>query len=165
MMTATKEPTRQDINDACAHFERLVRLGAFTTEDSLHVHVLVCAANLDIERAERIANLERQNHVLQECLTKHQSIARYQLRHDMSDISERCWCASWIMGNEFALWSIVQNGPCKWGQDEVDEGDIARLKEFSDISGGWFYWDDEEGEKFVPTDEWVKMVEAHNARD
>lgn len=64
-MTTTKEPTRQDINDACAHFERLVRLGALTAEDAVHVYVRVYAANLDGERAERIATLEQQISALQ----------------------------------------------------------------------------------------------------
>jgi hypothetical protein len=88
----------------------------------------------------------------------------------MSDISEKCWCAGWIMGLEDALWHAVQHGPKKFGQGEITQGNIDELKRLSQKAGGWcVFADDEYGTKievemfeicFVPVEEWKKIYDA-----
>lgn len=96
-----------------------------------------------------------------------QRIARDRLRQAMSDLSEDCWCAQWLMGTEFALWRFVQNGPSKWGQwgqGTVGRDDIIELKALSELCKGWFVWDDEKGETFVPMMQWIEMFDEHEKR-
>ena len=88
---------------------------------------------------------------------------RDTLRQLMSDISEDCWCAGWLIGTEFALWQFVLDGPGDWGQDSVSQAQIDELKRLSELVGGWFYWDDDPDHfdaTFIPMAEWLVM---HNA--
>jgi hypothetical protein len=91
--------------------------------------------------------------------------ALYQL---MSDISEDCYCAGWMHGNEFTLWEIVSDPSVdhEYGRGSVDDDDIAKLRELSAEIGGWIRWrnDDDDpllpvedwGPVFVPMDEWLR---------
>jgi hypothetical protein len=79
--------------------------------------------------------------------------ALYQL---MSDISEACYCAGWMSGNEYTLWEMVSNPSASrnYGMDEVDATDLADLREMAAESGGWIRWRDDEEDQTLPSTEW-----------
>ena len=80
----------------------------------------------------------------------------------MSDLSERCWCAGWMMGLEFALWAFVSgdDAPGPYGQDAITEDDVTELRDLHARCGGWWRWDDDHAELFVSTADWIAIVEA-----
>jgi len=88
----------------------------------------------------------------------------------MSEISEDCWCAGWLIGLEFDLWQALAEGPREYGAGKIGAGDIARLRLLSDECGGWIAWRRAEdprdsGEEFVPIGEWrARYAEARAAR-
>jgi hypothetical protein len=81
--------------------------------------------------------------------------ARERLPALMSEISEDCWCAGWLHGTEYALWKMVEHGAGKWGQGEVTQAQVDRLKRLSELADGWFAWRDGDGPEFVPMERWV----------
>jgi hypothetical protein len=99
--------------------------------------------------------------------------ALYQL---MSDISENCYCAGWMHGNEYTLWKMVADPTAsrRYGQSEVTDEEIAELKAISDDIGGWIRWHDDEdepdlgaeewGPRFEPLAEWQARYERHMAQ-
>jgi hypothetical protein len=87
----------------------------------------------------------------------------------MSDISEDCWCAGWLMGCEYSLWSIKENAEDRtWGMAWVSDDDCAKLRELSAQCGGWWIWDREAGGNvFLTLEEWeplyaTRMKELEN---
>jgi hypothetical protein len=79
----------------------------------------------------------------------------FVLAQTMSSISERCYCAGWMMGCEYTLWdAVVNRRPTDWGQGRITERDIQALQWLSDCAGGWIVWDDDTSETFVPIEEW-----------
>jgi hypothetical protein len=84
-------------------------------------------------------------------------IAAQALALEISGLSEKYYCASWLIDCEYTLWSFVQGAPRDWGFGEVTEEECAFLKGMSERAGGWIVWDDEVGgELFVPADEWTR---------
>ncbi len=95
--------------------------------------------------------------------------AANSLRDLMSDTSEEHYCAGWLMGLEYSLWAMCENGPTRWGLGHVEQGTIDELLRLSAAAGGWWVWHDGDdsnaetedtfcsGELFVPIDEWKKM--------
>jgi hypothetical protein len=73
----------------------------------------------------------------------------------MSNISEECYCAGWMMGLEYALWDMVLGGSRRYGQSEASEAQVTEMRRLSERAGGWVRWQDDVGEVFVPLDEWV----------
>jgi hypothetical protein len=97
--------------------------------------------------------------------------ALYQM---MSDISEDCWCAGWMMGNEFALWDAIVTGDRTYGQCWMDEDMLASCKALAEQVGGWIEWRDDEhglpvadwGPYFVPMPQWLdKFAKDKAGRD
>lgn len=87
-----------------------------------------------------------------------------QLAELMSDISEQCWCAGWMMGTEFALWEVLTS-PHRGrhlGKGEVTLDQLVKLRALSEEAGGWIYWNDETEETFIPMDEWMKQYQKYN---
>lgn len=82
----------------------------------------------------------------------------------MSDMSEEAYCAGWMVGLEYVLWSAVIDGPRKYGRLEITDEHIAKLKELSDACGGWIRFDYEKGEIFVSSGEWLRMNESKQNR-
>jgi hypothetical protein len=78
----------------------------------------------------------------------------------MSDISEDCWCAGWMMGTEYVLWDMAANpaGSLDWGQSTVDPRQLADLREMSQEIGGWIVWWDDAHDALLPPDEWGPRV-------
>lgn len=86
-----------------------------------------------------------------------------KLAYMMSEISEDCWCAGWIAGLEFSLWEMVSRGETReWGQSMITRDELSKLKAESDKIGGWIAWDKAVGERFLPTDEWIRLFDDHN---
>lgn len=84
--------------------------------------------------------------------------ARDQLRDLMSDISEDCWFAGWLIGLEYSLWEMVQGGDRKFGIGAVQEIDIDEMRRLSEEIDGWLAWSESEMEvAFVPMVEWLAM--------
>lgn len=87
----------------------------------------------------------------------------------MSDISEECWCAGGLIGNEFALWNRLAEPtwPREYGQDVVTDEQLQRLRELSSAIGGWIYWHDDDhepgldasgwGPRFIAMADWLRM--------
>lgn len=80
-----------------------------------------------------------------------------QLMNLMSEISERCWNAGWLMHTEFVLWKAVQEGPIHWGHGTITAEDIARLKQLADLTDGWIVWDDTDGKVFISMEQWLNI--------
>ncbi len=55
----------------------------------------------------------------------------------MSDLSEEAYCAGWMEGLEFALWSAVLNGPQKYGHLQITPDHINQLKRLAHERFGW----------------------------
>ncbi len=91
--------------------------------------------------------------------------AALALARRMSDISEECYCAGWLMGLEFTLWQFVQDGPGEWGMGRVSAGDVETLKRLAEKAGGWIVWRENVGETFVPMAEWLVEFAAGEAAD
>jgi hypothetical protein len=89
--------------------------------------------------------------------------AAVRLRMFMSELSEECWCASWLSECEIMLWQMTREPERghTWGQGEVTPDDLSRLLFLADKARGWWRWDDAlRGAAFVPMAEWLAMVAA-----
>ncbi len=62
---------------------------------------------------------------------------------------------------EFALWYTVVNGPMSYGQYEITEPDIARLRELSYACDGWIVCRDGASPEWVPLREWQDIFSRH----
>lgn len=79
-------------------------------------------------------------------LTPEQDRAAEALYELMTDISEDNYCAGWMSGLEFTLWSFVLGGvriEC-WGTDSVEVAQLDALRRLSEECGGWWIWVDYE---------------------
>lgn len=79
--------------------------------------------------------------------------ALYQL---MSDISEECYCAGWMTGNEYTLWEMVTNQGAerRYGMGEVEAQQIDDLRTIAAEVGGWIRWRDDDEDKSLPPEDW-----------
>jgi hypothetical protein len=79
--------------------------------------------------------------------------ALYQL---MSDISEDCYCAGWMTGNEYTLWEMVtdQAAERRYGMGEVEAQSIEDMRTISAEVGGWIRWRDDDEDKELPVEDW-----------
>jgi hypothetical protein len=114
----------------------------------------------DREHVARAAALQERNH--RAILAAGGSIgAATRLRDEMSDLSESCWCASWLEGCERSLWlmALEPDADHPWGQGTVTAADAFGLASMAKLAGGWWQWDDAAGDPaFVPMAEWLAMV-------
>ncbi len=72
----------------------------------------------------------------------------------MSELSERCYAAGWMMGLEYVLWDAVLNGERKYGQGYISNVDISKLKDLSSICQSWIYFDEKEEETAIDIISW-----------
>lgn len=74
----------------------------------------------------------------------------------MSDISEECYAAGWMTGNEYTLWEMVANPDASrnYGMSSVSESDLSELREISTEIGGWIRWVDDDDDPDLPSEEW-----------
>lgn len=83
------------------------------------------------------------------------------LAREMSEISEKAFCAGWMDGLEYRLWEVVKGGRRKYGQIVLSDDQIARLRNLSDSLGGWICFNDEsEVEEFVESERWEMLYQA-----
>ncbi len=91
-----------------------------------------------------------------------------ELYEVMSDISEDCYCAGWMLGLEYAIWGALQDGDRSYGMSEMDAAQLERCRVLAKELDGWVIWYDDDkdaelpldewGPRFVPMAEWLKMV-------
>lgn len=91
----------------------------------------------------------------------------------MSEISEECYCAGWMNGNEFRLWrAVIDPTDDRWyGMAEIEVAQVERLRALSTGIGGWIVWFDDQddpdlppaqwGPRYVPMADWLKQYEAN----
>ena len=72
----------------------------------------------------------------------------------MSDISEDCYCAGWLMGNEYNIWAALQDGDLSYGRGVMDAESLERFRELSAELQGWIIWADDDMDKDMPVAEW-----------
>lgn len=95
-----------------------------------------------------------------------------ELYDTMSFISEDCYFASWIMGNEYGIWNALQTVNRSYGDGEISDYGIDKLRQLSQELGGWIIWVDDEdlpdmpiddwGPRFVPMASWVKLADVRD---
>lgn len=78
-----------------------------------------------------------------------------RLADRMSDLSEECYFAGWLIGTEYALWELAQAGGGRWGIGVVMPEQAAELIDLANKAGGWVAWRDGVGCVFVPMAEWL----------
>jgi len=94
------------------------------------------------------------------------------LADTMSDISEDCWCAGWLIGLEYSLWDAIQTGDLEFGMATINSYDLKRCKELADKVNGWVVWMDnghglpigQWGNYFIPMNDWLKMYEEEKSK-
>lgn len=79
--------------------------------------------------------------------------ARALLRQLMSDISEDCWCAGWLVGTEHDLWRLAGQGGGAWGQGSVSAEQAVTLLQLAAALQEWPTYDD-----WVPLDQWRESL-------
>ena len=88
------------------------------------------------------------------------------LRQKMSEISEDCWAAGWLVDNEFTLWEILQGERIDYGGFAVGHGDREELRVLSQLANGWI-WTGPDG-KFTPQlvsfGEWHSIIAKWRAK-
>lgn len=89
----------------------------------------------------------------------------YELYATMSEISEDRWFAGWLSGNEFAIWSALQDGELMGMDREL----VAHAAAISVKTGKWIVWRsdddlplDEHGPHAIPLIDWLMIYDAKN---
>jgi hypothetical protein len=84
------------------------------------------------------------------------------LQDKMSSLSERHWCAGWLIGTEVVLWEILTRGADRrWGFSEVDQPSIDELRVLHEKAGGWWWWpEDRNALRFERTGRWAEIYET-----
>lgn len=77
-----------------------------------------------------------------------------ELYDTMSDISEDCYCAGWMMGLEYAIWGALQDGDRRYGRGEMDAEQLERCRRLSQELDGWVIWVDDDDVPELPNEEW-----------
>ena len=77
----------------------------------------------------------------------------------MGFISEECYWAGWYSSIDVDLWKMLdQEGPISYGQGTIIKEELALLKKYHEISGGWWMTAPDDGQDtwaiFVPTHIW-----------
>ena len=72
----------------------------------------------------------------------------------MSDISERCQYAGWLLNLEYVLWDAIISGPRQYGHDTITQHDIDLLIKHRDKANCWIYFDDESEETAIGIMDW-----------
>ena len=59
------------------------------------------------------------------------------LYQKMSAISEDCWAAGWMTGNEYALWDALHGDSHRYGWSHISYEELEELRVLSELAGGW----------------------------
>ena len=77
----------------------------------------------------------------------------------MSDLSEKCYSAGWMIDLEYVLWDAVISGSRDYGHGTISRDDIEKLIQTSNKVNAWIMFDDKLEEISVPLDIWkVKFI-------
>jgi hypothetical protein len=67
---------------------------------------------------------------------------------------------------EYILWHSLQEGPRRYGHDEISPDDITALKVLSDRCKCWIYFDDVTEETTIPLELWhekyITFIESNS---
>ncbi len=111
-------------------------------------------------RPMRETEIERRSKIYEVALlnARNDAIAR-ALEDLMSDISEEYYCAGWLIGLEFTLWSMLEGGSREFGMGVVTEDEVKRLRELSEQCGGWWWGGETDDDvcRFVTLEEWAEI--------
>ncbi len=87
----------------------------------------------------------------------------------MSEISEDCYCASWVIDNEYAIWEALTSSDSAQAKGRMNPRLLKRCQMLSMEIGGWIYWADTTtradlpcetwGPRFAPMAQWLAMVD------
>jgi len=85
----------------------------------------------------------------------HLTPEQLELADLMSEISETCYCAGWMLGLEYAIWGALQDGDRTYGMSEMENTvQIEMPHPEGQISGYSIVWDfDEEDPENNETDQ------------
>lgn len=99
---------------------------------------------------------------------------QFELQDLMTDISQRCWCAGWMLGIEHDLWDLLETNGGDLGMGYVSLEEADKLRALSKKLGGWVAWMEQEergnpdelamGETFLPLDAWKARHAAWEAK-
>jgi hypothetical protein len=79
-----------------------------------------------------------------------------RLAEFMSEISEHCYAAGWMLNLEYVLWHAVINGERKYGQSYITQDDISTLIKLSTDANAWVVYDDDKEETALSLKEWTE---------
>lgn len=83
------------------------------------------------------------------------SADEHKLYELMSEISEDCYFAGWMHGNEFALWDARNTGRLEYGLTKIDRDLLSKVAALSVRCGRWIIWrDDSDGLDPHDVSEW-----------
>lgn len=97
------------------------------------------------------------------------------LAEGISGLSERCWCAEWLIDCEFFLWGLVDapaDEPAEWGDGFISPEEVGELRALAAECNGWVMWKDsleedptkaflESGPYYVPMSEWLPYYRSY----
>ena len=94
-------------------------------------------------------------------LTKKQD----ELAELMAGISERCYCAGWMNGNEFRLWSAVIDpvDTLSYGLAFINRKEVEEMKRLSQEIDGWIFWKNADSSSlsdisFIEMSAWLEKI-------
>lgn len=78
----------------------------------------------------------------------------------MSAISEECWAASWLIGNEYRLWDALFGDGIGCGQGGLSPDDLEELRILSAQAQGWIWTgvSDAYTPQVVSFEEWTRLL-------
>ena len=88
---------------------------------------------------------------------EHLTDSQWDLYDRMGAISEDCFCAGWIGGNEYDIWNALQHGDHSPAHRRMSPRLLRRCQVLSVEIDGWIYWAD--GPLFAPMAQWLVMVD------
>lgn len=92
--------------------------------------------------------------------------AQRALANLMSDLSETCYAAGWMIGCERAIWRLIHGQQDTWGMyHRVSmQDDLDAIWAVAQAADSWIEWDDQaHEERAVPMAEWRSRMEARDA--
>lgn len=78
----------------------------------------------------------------------------------MSELSEECHAAGWLIGNEFLLWRVLEGSVADYGGSALSAEELEELRVLSQRAGGWIWTGsvDEHLPRLLPLEQWAERV-------
>lgn len=88
--------------------------------------------------------------------------AALELLDLMRETSFEYGLAGWSAGLEYRLWDLMQAAVSgrRPRKHEPSKNELDELRRLHAKAGGWFFWDEENEETFIPTAAWMERVAA-----